>query len=88
MSMLIRLRQPQNACCFIVVTDAGNDMDVRLVHLKNNHTPIVWMLFGMLIVCSLLHLLNALVPMAEMSEETVATSTLLYGGTKSTSSPV
>ena len=53
--------------------DDGNDIDVRLVQRPNTLFSIVWMLFGMVIVCSFVHLYNALVPMAEMLEETVAT---------------
>ena len=73
MLMLVRLEQLLNAFSLIVVTDGGNDMDVNLVQVPNANLPIVWMLFGMVIVCSFAHLYNALVPMAEMLEETVAT---------------
>ena len=89
MLMLVRLEHSRNARSCIVVTDGGNDIDIRLVQLQNANSPIVWMLFGMVIVCSSSQPLNALVPMAEMSEETVATSTSLYGGpSQSNSSPV
>ena len=69
MLMLARFSQQLNAHSCIVVADGGNDMDIRLAQSANAACPIVWMLFGIVFVCSLLHLRNTLFTMPEMSEE-------------------
>ena len=79
MVMQKKLPQSLNAFSFSIVNETGKDVHVRLLHLQKTQPSFFWILFGMVIVCSLLDLNNACALIAEMSEDIIATSTSVYG---------